>query len=52
VAAEDAGLVLMDGAEAQVGPAVRPMYEQAGRLAQYEDHLGLPLVFALRFERV
>ena len=52
LAAEAAGLVLMDGAEACVGPAVRHMYEEAGRLALYEEHLGLPLVFALRFERV
>jgi malonyl-CoA O-methyltransferase len=50
-AAAAAGLALVDGAEAPVGPAVRHLYAEAGRLALYEDHFGLPLVFALRFER-
>jgi malonyl-CoA O-methyltransferase len=52
IAAEDAGLVLVDSAEACVGPVVRHLYAEAGRLALYKQHLGMPLVFALRFERV
>lgn len=52
LAAEAAGLVLMEGDEARVGPAVRDLYAEVGRLALYEEHCGLPLVFALRFERV
>jgi SAM-dependent methyltransferase len=51
VAAEDAGLVLVDAAEARVGPAVRHLYAEAGRPELYAQHLGLPLVFALRFQR-
>jgi malonyl-CoA O-methyltransferase len=51
LAAEDAGLVLVDSAEAAVGPVVRQLYAEAGRLALYEAELGLPLVFALRFQR-
>jgi len=52
VAAENAGLVLVDGAEAAVSSSVRHFYEKAGRLALHEAELGLPLVFALRFVRV
>ncbi|HEY7806296.1 MAG TPA: class I SAM-dependent methyltransferase [Croceibacterium sp.] len=52
LAAEAAGLVLVDGADAAIGPAVRHLYDEAGRIELYEAHLGLPLVFALRFERV
>jgi malonyl-CoA O-methyltransferase len=52
IAAEDAGLVLVDSAEACVGPVVRHLYAEAGRLGLYKQHLGMPLVFALRFERV
>jgi malonyl-CoA O-methyltransferase len=52
LAAEDAGLVLLDGAEAAVGPTVRHLYAEAGRLALYDAELGLPLVFALKFERI
>jgi len=50
-AAEAAGLTLVQHDEACVGPEIRDLYVQAGRAALYEDHLGLPLVFALRFER-
>ena len=50
-AAEAAGLVLVDGAEAPVGPPVRHLYARVNRLALYEEHCGLPLVFALRFEQ-
>ena len=52
VAAEDAGLVLVDVAEATVGPVVRHFYANAGRLDLYKQHIGLPLVFALRFQRI
>jgi len=52
LAAEGVGLVLMDGAEALVGPSVRPLYAEARRLDLYEQHLGLPLVFALAFRRI
>jgi len=50
-AAKAAGLALMDGVEAPIGPEARHLYAEAGRLALYEQHFGLPLVFALRFER-
>jgi malonyl-CoA O-methyltransferase len=50
-AAEAAGLKLVERDEASVGPAIRALYERAGRTALYEEHRGLPLVFALRFER-
>jgi malonyl-CoA O-methyltransferase len=52
VAAATAGLVLVDAGEASVGPAVRHLYAEAGRPELYQEHLGLPLVFALRFQRV
>jgi len=50
-AAAAAGLHLADIREAQIGPAVRPFYAQAGRLALYEQHLDLPVVLALAFEK-
>jgi len=50
-AAEAAGLTLLQHDEACVGPEIRDLYVEAGREALYEEHLGLPLVFALRFER-
>ena len=50
-AAEAAGLVLFDKGEARVGPPIRHFYAERGRLADYERDIGLPLVFALRFER-
>jgi malonyl-CoA O-methyltransferase len=52
LAAEAAGLVLVDGADAPVGPSVRHLYDEVGRLDLYQANVGLPLVFALRFERV
>lgn len=51
LAAEDVGLVLLDGTEALVGPPVRQLYTEAGRLASYDEQLGLPLVFALKFQK-
>lgn len=50
-AGKAAGLRLVESDQANVGPAIRALYEDAGRAALYEEHLGLPLVFALRFER-
>lgn len=51
VAARAAGLRLVDTAEAGVGASVRHLYAERGRIADYDRDLGLPLVFALRFER-
>lgn len=50
-AAEAVGLVLVRRAEAEVSPAIRQFYADAGRLALYKSQLGLPLAFALRFEK-
>jgi malonyl-CoA O-methyltransferase len=50
-AAAAVGLKLVASDEAKVGPAIRGLYEDAGRAALYAEHLGLPLVFALKFER-
>jgi malonyl-CoA O-methyltransferase len=50
-AAEAAGLSLIEWAEDSVGPPIRHLYVQAGKLDSYEEQLGMPLVFALRFER-
>jgi malonyl-CoA O-methyltransferase len=50
-AADAAGLALVQQDQACVGPEIRELYVAAGRAAHYEEHLGLPLVFALRFER-
>jgi hypothetical protein len=50
-AAAAVGLKLVESDEAKVGPDIRGLYEDVGRAALYAEHLGLPLVFALRFER-
>jgi len=50
-AAAAAGLALAARIDASVGPEVRPYYERAGVLDQYEAQRGLPLVLALRFTR-
>jgi malonyl-CoA O-methyltransferase len=50
-AAGDAGLRLSALREGCVGPGVRDFYERAGRLSQYREHVGLPVVLALAFRR-
>ena len=50
-AARQAGLALRAKNEAAIGPEVRRFYEEAGRSALYREHLGLPVVLALVFER-
>ncbi len=50
-AATAAALRLVETREAVIGPAVRPYYERADRLALYEEHAGLPVVLALAFRR-
>jgi malonyl-CoA O-methyltransferase len=50
-AAREAGLVLSSIRQAEIGPEARPFYEAAGREALYAEHLGLPVVLALAFER-
>jgi malonyl-CoA O-methyltransferase len=50
-AARNAGLALRAQAEAEIGPGVRHFYQQAGREALYDGHVGLPVVLALAFTR-
>ena len=50
-AAEAAGLRLIQRREGSIGPSVRAFYERVGRLEQYQEHLGLPVVLALAFRR-
>jgi malonyl-CoA O-methyltransferase len=50
-AAEAAELAFVERREAPIGPAVRHLFAEAGRLDAYREQRGLPLVFALRFER-
>jgi malonyl-CoA O-methyltransferase len=50
-AANASGLTLAEQDQADVGPDIRELYIAAGRERLYDDHLGMPLVFALRFER-
>ncbi|MFA6112679.1 MAG: class I SAM-dependent methyltransferase [Sphingomonas sp.] len=50
-AAAMAGLHLVEIREAAIGPAVRPFYDRADRLALYDEHVGLPVVLALAFLR-
>lgn len=52
VAAERAGLALRVCRDGVVGDAVRDFYVRANRLDAYEGQRGLPLVLAMRFERV
>ena len=49
--AHAAGWRLADTRAALIGPEVLPFYERAGRAALYPDHLGLPVVLGLAFER-
>jgi malonyl-CoA O-methyltransferase len=50
-AALEAGLALTEVATGPVGRRVRPFYEAAGRLADYDAQYGLPLVLALGFRK-
>ena len=50
-AAAGFGFSLTDVHEAPIGPEVRDYYERAGRLALYDEHVGLPVVLALAFRR-
>ncbi|WP_158915269.1 class I SAM-dependent methyltransferase [Caulobacter sp. S45] len=50
-AAGAVGLRLDALREGCVGPDVREFYERADRLAQYREHVGLPVVLALAFRR-
>lgn len=50
-AAAACGLSLTNVREAPVGPEIRGYYERAGRLALYDEHVGLPVVLALAFRR-
>ena len=50
-AASRAGLELAAYRDGTVGPSIRHFYGEAGRLAAYEEQLGLPLVLALAFRR-
>jgi malonyl-CoA O-methyltransferase len=50
-AAARAGLELVAHRDGRVGPSIRHFYADAGRLAAYDEQLGLPLVLALAFRR-
>jgi malonyl-CoA O-methyltransferase len=50
-AARREGLELVDTREAVIGNDVRPFYERAHRRADYDAHIGLPVVLALSFRR-
>lgn len=50
-AGANAGLRLVEWLEASVGPPIRHYYAAAGRLDDYREQLGMPLVFALKFEK-
>lgn len=50
-AAAAAGLTLVGRSEAVIGPEVRSFYAAAGREAQFEEQLGLPVVLVLAFAR-
>jgi malonyl-CoA O-methyltransferase len=50
-AAASAGWRLTAARQAVIGPEVLPFYEKAGRAALHAEHLGLPVVLALAFER-
>lgn len=49
--ADAAGLDLVAREDGAVGDELRPFYERAGKLAAYEQQLGLPIVLALAFRR-
>jgi malonyl-CoA O-methyltransferase len=46
-----AGFELVAHRDGRVGPSIRHFYGDAGRLAAYDEQLGLPLVLALAFRR-
>jgi len=48
-AAERAGFLLEDEDEPRVGPEIRGAFAAAGRLAHYEEQLGMPVLLAFRF---
>ncbi|HEU4631127.1 MAG TPA: methyltransferase domain-containing protein [Gemmatimonadaceae bacterium] len=50
-AAAASGLEPIEWRDGVVGPAVRALYERAGRLDAYDAQLGLPLVLAVSFRR-
>lgn len=50
-AASAAGLIVVGVEEAVIGREVRSFYEEAGWLARYDEHRGLPVVLALTFQR-
>jgi ubiquinone/menaquinone biosynthesis C-methylase UbiE len=50
-AAAASGLRSIAIEEARIGPRVVPFYENAGRVALYHEHAGLPVVLALAFRR-
>jgi SAM-dependent methyltransferase len=50
-AAADAGLTLAARRDGRVGPAIRPFYERADRMAAYREQEGLAVVLALAFQR-
>jgi malonyl-CoA O-methyltransferase len=50
-AAAAAGWRIAEVREAAIGPTVLPFYERAGRAGLYLEHLGLPVVLGLAFER-
>lgn len=50
-AAAASGLEPIEWRDGVVGPAVRALYEHAGRLDAYDAQLGLPLVLAVSFRR-
>ncbi len=51
-AAAAAGLTMTWAESGRVGPAIRPVYEQAGRLDMYARDQGLAIVSLFLFERV
>lgn len=48
-AAHAAGLHRLEVREARIGAGVRHFYEHAGRLEQYDEQAGLPVVLAIAF---
>lgn len=50
-AAAATGLDLVEVREGTIGPQVRALYEEAGKLDLYEASYGLPVVLALSFRR-
>lgn len=50
-AARAVGLALRHRVDTRTGPSIRPFYERAGTLAEYDRHIGTPVVIGLSFER-